>query len=180
MTRESLILQKADLPKAFAELIDMFLRTRRKVSKYDSTLKTAISNHNVIIAHLSTPTSPDDTLLKSLEDELKSLQASLDETTEGIKTLKKEQEALADARARHRTEQVNKQRRDRQKLTEMRSLLALYRNISNVSWDADHRCFLLSPRKAKLIKFSTPDNKFKLSQKSGNGEDMCIWDLLDD
>lgn len=180
MTRESLVLQKTDLPTAFAELIDMFLRIRRRISKHDSTLKTTISNHNVIVAHLSAPTAPDDTLLKSLEDELKSLQASLDETAEGIKTLQKEQEALADARARHRAEQANKQRKDRQKLTEMRSLLVFYRSISNVYWDADHRCFLLSPHKAKLIKFSAPDNKFRLSQKNDSGEDMCIWDLLDD
>lgn len=178
MNRELTALQQTDLSKMFENIIATLAQTRQKLIQYDDSLKTGINTHNMIIAYHSKPTFPDDTALKSLEDELKHLHASLDKIIENIQTLKKDRAALADERAKYRAEQTNKQRKDRQKLAEMRSLLGLYQTISNVHWDADHRCFFLSSQEAKLINFSTPDDNFKLSQKDKSGKNMCIWDLL--
>lgn len=178
MNRELAALRQTNLSKVFSELIDMFIRTRQRIVQHDSALKTGISSHNVIVAHLSNPTLPDDAPLKDLEDELKDLQTSLDKITESINVLQKDRVALADARARYHAEQASKQRKDRQRLAEMRSLLGFYQNISNVYWDSDQRCFFLSPEKSRLISFSNPDDKFKLLEKDNNGKNMCIWDLL--
>lgn len=180
MNRELVALRQTGLSKIFGELIDIFIQTKQKIVHHDRSLKTGIGSYNVIVTHLSVPTLPDNTLLNSLKEELQNLQESLDETTEGIKALQKARDELADARARHRAEQATKQRKDRQILAEMRSLLALYQSISNIHWDRDRRCFFLAPHKAKLIEFPASDDKFKLLQKNKEGSNICVWDLLSD